>query len=93
MARLYQVSFRFEVIPDAAAMKKMDVIFSGIGDWLRFTSWTWCVSSQFTPTQIREKLRLVMNPSDHFLILEITAKDADGWAAPWIWEWIRAKGH
>lgn len=64
---------------------------SVVGDWMRFSAWTWIVASQYNPTQIRDTLRVAMKPNDHFLILEVNVTGTDGIAQPWIWEWLRTR--
>ena len=91
MARLYHVSLRFEVIPTSEDIPKLEAQFSEIGDWMRFSALSWLVSSRLNPTQIRDKLRLTLKPADHLLVLEVNTTGADGWALPWVWEWIRSR--
>lgn len=93
MNRIFSVNFRFKEIPTIYAGPAYEDKFSEIGDWLRFTTFSWYVSTNLNPTQIRDKLRLVMGPEDHVVVLEVNTQGADGWAVPAIWDWLRSKSN
>lgn len=75
------------------ALKPFEEKMALAGEWMRFSAWSWFVSSQYNPTQIRDILRPVLNQEDHFVVLEVDMNGADGYALAWIWEWLRKKGH
>lgn len=91
MAKLYQITVRWDVMPTEAKWTSVESKLGQFGNWLRFSSWTWLLSSDHDTVPIRDALRTVLDPKDYFLILEVSKTQADGWAMPWIWEWIRTK--
>ena len=91
MARLYQVSLRLHDLPTDEGMARVKAQFDEVGDWLKFTPYSWLVLTEYNPTQIRDILRRGLEPNDHLLVIEATLTGADGWALPWVWDWIRKK--
>jgi hypothetical protein len=90
MPRLYQITVRWGTLPEnEEALKPFEDKIALCGPWMRFSAWSWIVHSNYNPSQIRDALRASLNTNDHFLVLEMNATGADGWATPWIWQWIR----
>ena len=92
MAKLYQITIRWAEVPTGDAKAQLiETKLGPLGNWLRFSSWTWLLSSDYNSIQIREAIRTVVMPTDYFLVLEVARTQADGWALPWVWDWIRSK--
>ena len=93
MARVYQICIRWDTLPNGEeGLKTIEACLNVAGDWMRFSAWNYLVASKYNPTQIRDMLKPAL-VNDHFLVLEINGIGADGWAAPWIWEWIRSRSN
>ncbi len=93
MAKLYAVSVRWIGTPaNAENVGKMDAAIGTTGDWIRFNGWTWLVWTQNSAEQVSSAIRRVIpHDEDSLLVIACDPNDFNGYAAPWIWEWLRNK--
>lgn len=71
----------------------IDAALSEIGEWIRFNAETWFVNSDRSPTEIRNLIIKHMSIEDNCLVVPLALYEpADGWAPPWIWEWLAKQG-
>ncbi|RLP25292.1 hypothetical protein D8676_12695 [Mesorhizobium sp. YM1C-6-2] len=90
MAKLYMVTVRWVKTP--ANPKLIDEALTPIAlDWIRFHAWTWLLWTEKSPDQITNTIRLRLKPEDHLLVMPIAPDAYEGWALPWVWDWIRPK--
>ncbi|KYD03482.1 hypothetical protein [Heyndrickxia sporothermodurans] len=69
--------------------EKLYETIKSFGPWAHYLESTWFVETNFTKTQVREKLKTVLDKNDHFFIC--TVKDYDGWADKKLWEWLKKR--
>ena len=89
MAKLYQISIMFAGPPTEIDIAALEQGFSVLGDWLRFSVFSWYLSSSLSPREMTEKLSTTLSPEDQFVILEANATGADGMAVKGIWDWLK----
>ncbi len=90
MAKLYTVSVRWVKTP--MNLQSMDNALRPVGDWIRFNGYLWLVWTDQRPDQITAAVRSVATSAeDSVLVIASDPADFGGWAAPWVWEWIRSK--
>lgn len=58
--------------------------------WWHYLDSTWLVTTSLSPSQAWEKLAVVADKNDNFLILNITGDGYSGWLPEKAWDWIRA---
>jgi hypothetical protein len=87
--KLYSVSFRWVKTP--LKNEYFEPIFGSMGDWMRFSGYSWFLHTQRTQVEIYDTLRVHMHVDDSILIIPISLEPAIGWAPAWIWDWLNSK--
>ena len=87
--KLYLVGFTW--IKSPIKTEGLEPVFSGLGDWLRFSAHSWLVFTEHPAQVIYEQLRTHMHTEDSVLIVEVNPGNHFGWEPKWIWDWLNAK--
>jgi hypothetical protein len=87
--KLYVINLRWVKTPMNAEV--IDQTLNPFGDWLRFNASTWLLDTSSPISSVREAIRALLQAEDSILIIKADPTEFEGWAAPWIWEWIRSK--
>lgn len=60
-------------------------------DWIRFSNSQWFVWTSTPKAQLVSELRTIVLDDEQFAVMALMPEAADGFAKPWIWEWINDK--
>jgi hypothetical protein len=84
--RVYYIGVRWGDEPDGTG--PVEKALDGLGDWLRFNSYTWFLSTEYSARELYETLERGLLRNEMVLVIALDPKDRFGLAPPWIWEWI-----
>lgn len=59
-----------------------------LGAWWHHLDSTWIVDTYSTVEDVSSRLRAVMDESDRFLVLDVTAAKRGGWLTQDAWDWL-----
>jgi hypothetical protein len=88
MHRFVHVGFTFPGVPK---MRDLELAFTVIGDWIRYSALSWIVWTDMPTGQIFARLRPYIDSSDNVLIAPLDLTDTAGVQPPWVWEWMNSK--
>jgi hypothetical protein len=91
MERLYLLTINWAQTPDAKKIKNIEAVLPG--RWMRFNQDSWLLFTTQTSQQIYGQLAPNLTVKDSELILRVDEGDWWGFAQPWVWNWIRSRGH
>jgi hypothetical protein len=68
----------------------LETQLSSIGNWLRFSAWSWLVKAELyiTAGNVYNALNKEQADIEQVMVLEIVKQSKQGWTHTWIWEWI-----
>jgi hypothetical protein len=70
---------------------ELEPIFDKALDWIRYAPNCWIVHTSATPQKWLARLKPILAPSDHVLIVEINLANRSGWLPRSLWDWIRER--
>lgn len=74
--------------PDANYQKLYDVLQSA-PHWWHFLESTWLLCTNEDVHAWQKKIKCVINANDHFIVIDVTRQNRNGWLPKKAWEWIR----
>lgn len=74
----------------AGSYKEFFETIKAQGQWAHYLRSTWLISTDKSPSEVFNELRLYLQDGDHLLIAPLS-KPRQGWLPKKAWEWI--KGH
>jgi hypothetical protein len=86
--RFVHVGFAFVGLP---RILDLQPIFTGIGDWIRYSPLCWIVWTDKPLSEIAALLKMSIDTNDQVLVAEIQVPNVTGYLSPWIWQWMNAK--
>lgn len=61
------------------------------GDWVRYSSHTWIIWTDVSPTQLFNAIYPRLALGEQVLIAPIDLDNRNGLLAPWVWQWVDSK--
>ena len=60
----------------------------GLGEWWHYLESTWIVKTEKSVDDIANSTRLVLDPNDYLLVVDISNSKKNGWLPRDAWSWI-----
>lgn len=84
--KLYYVGLRWGGEPPQIG--PLEKAFDPLGDWIRFNSFTWFLSTDRSSVELYQALEPTLRGDDLLLVIAVDPTDRFGLAPRWIWDWI-----
>jgi hypothetical protein len=86
MRKFYAVSVRWVQTPVHPPL--IEGVLGIYGDWLRYNSDTWMLSSVSEAKAISDHIVRVLTPDDSVIVMNFSPADSWGSAPKFMWEWF-----
>lgn len=90
MKKFFHIGFAFQ---DPPRTDELEPIFNKALNWIRYAPNCWIVQTTATPKQWMARLKPILAPSDHVLIVEIDLANRSGHLPESMWSWINEHAH